>query len=109
MAFAERKRDGKESLDVAIADLASTQFGLVTTAQISEAGGSHAAISRRVAARLLERVLPGIWRHRAFCERWEQNAMAAALWARPNCALSHTSAVHIWGLGRQAPMPITLT
>lgn len=108
MAFAQRKRDGKERLDVAIAELAATQFGLVTTTQIVEAGGSNAAISRRVAAGLLERVLPGIWRHRAFGDSWEQKAMAAALWAAPGCALSHTSAARIWGLSREATSPITL-
>lgn len=108
MAFAQRSWDRKERLDVACAELAATQFGLVTTAQVIERGGTSSWISRRVAAGLMTRVLPGVWRLRGFPDCWQQRAMAAALWAGPSCALSHRSAAHLWGLTREANLPITL-
>lgn len=108
MAFAERSESGRERIDVAVADLAAQQRGLVTAGQIIDLGGTSAWISRRVGAGLLIRVLPRVVGVRGFPSGWEQKAMAVSLWAGAGGALSHASAACIWGL-RPAGFPITIT
>src|SRR5687768_17418131 len=60
MAFAERSAGRNERLEVTIADLAASQWGLVTTMQVLEAGGTSAWISRKVGAQMMARVLPRV-------------------------------------------------
>src|SRR5687768_10580050 len=109
MAFAERSAGRNERLEVTIADLAASQWGLVTTMQVLEAGGTSAWISRKVGAQMMARVLPRVWRLRGFADCWEQRVSAGALWAGAACALSHRTAAQVWSLRKEQDLPITIS
>lgn len=76
------------SVDAACAELASSQYGLLTRSQALDAGLSTDGIKRRVKAGLLIRVLPAVFRLTAVPRSWHQRAMAAHLWAGPESLIS---------------------
>lgn len=88
--------------------MAAEQWGLITTSQVIEAGGTHAWLSRRVTAGLIAKVLPKTWALRGYPACWEQRAMASILWAGPGTALAHGSAARIWRLPHADEGPITM-
>ena len=94
----KRDNSGRDGL---IADIAGSQHGVVTRAQLVERGVSTSSISDRIAARRLYRIHRGVYAvgHPTLSEkgRW----MAAVLACGEKAVLSHTSAAELWGIRRR--------
>jgi very-short-patch-repair endonuclease len=95
--------------DAAIARFASRQHGLVTAAQLQEAGLSSAAISKRVEAARLHRLHRGVYSVGYAAESQEARWMAAVLACGHSAALSHRSAAALWELLRPMEGPIEVS
>src|SRR5687767_8578070 len=91
------KRD-EPPLDLAIAELAARQHGVVSLGQLQFAGLTAGAARKRVAAGRLHRVHHGVFAvgHRRLTGRGR--SMAAVLSYGPLAVLSHRSAAGLWGL-----------
>lgn len=74
--------------DAACAARAADQYGLVTIAQMKEAGLTYSSINRRVHAGLLVPMLPGVFRMASVPRSWHQRAMATHLWAGSNSLIA---------------------
>ena len=92
--------------DGAIARVAGEQHGIVTTAQIEAIGIDKSGIERRLRAGRLHRVHRGVYAvgHRVISD--EGHWMAAVLACGDGAALSHESAVVLWGLLRPIDGPV---
>jgi hypothetical protein len=90
----------------AIAQLARSQHGAVSRRQLLAAGLSDGMVNRRLAARRLERLHPGVYAVGGSAPTWEREAMAACLLLGPRATLSHTSAGRIWGIVPEASGPL---
>lgn len=77
---------------------ARRQHGLLTLAQVVEAGGTRKAVSVRLAAGRWERVHPRVYRVAGAPETWEQRVLAACLSAGPDAVASHRAAARLWAL-----------
>jgi very-short-patch-repair endonuclease len=95
--------------DAAIARFASRQHGLITTAQLRQAGLSYAAISERVQAGRLHRTHRGVYSVGYAAESREGRWMAAVLACGPRAALSHRSAAALWELLRPMDGPVEVS
>ena len=82
--------------DAAIARTASRQHGLVTAAQLREAGLTSAAISERVKAARLHRLHRGVYSVGYAAESQEARWLAAVLASGDSAVLSHRSAAALW-------------
>ncbi len=91
------RRKGPRSPDVAIAVLASRQYGVVTRRQLLDAGVSGSAIDSRVGT-LLHRVHGGVFAVGHPGLSIEGRWLAATLAFGPGAALSHRAAAALWGL-----------
>jgi very-short-patch-repair endonuclease len=78
--------------------LAQDQHGLVTRSQLTASGLSLSQIGRRVKSRILQPLLPGVYRSVGSSNGWHQRVMAACLWAESDAAASHETAATLWGL-----------
>lgn len=96
------------SRETIYAQLAAEQYGLVTSAQLSRLGLSTSAISRRVRAGLLIKVLPGVYRIASVPRSWHQRAMAVYLWAGETSAIAGTAAAALHKLDG-CPLPSRIT
>jgi very-short-patch-repair endonuclease len=76
--------------------LAKGQFGLIAAAQAFAVGHTRASLSRRVKQGKLIRILPGVYAIAGAPSSWEQDAMAAHLWAGDATCLSHGAAARKW-------------
>lgn len=83
--------------DGAIVALAARQHGVVTTAQLLEAGVGRRAIARRVQRGWLVPQHRGVYQVGPVAARYGRE-MAAVLAIGSDAALSHQSAAAIWGL-----------
>lgn len=92
--------------DAAVARIAGRQYGIVTVAQLREAGIDKSAVSRRVEAGRLHRVYRGVYTagHGALGHRGRW--MAAVLACGEDAVLSHGSAAALWGLLRPIDGPV---
>src|SRR5690242_6483804 len=105
-------REGKREprwLERRIAESAARQYGVVTRAQLLEAGFSGGAIDGRIASGLLRPLHRGVFAvgHRALTrEGWW---MAAVLSAGPGAALSHRSAAAFWAIRSDTRRRIEVT
>lgn len=96
--------------DRLIARIAGRQHGVITSAQLAEAGVSRSAAVRRARAGLLHRVHQGVYAvgHAALSHhgRWT----AAVLACGEGAVLSHISAAQLWGLlpARGGPIHVTI-
>jgi predicted transcriptional regulator of viral defense system len=83
---------------VRIAEVARDQHGLITLEQLEEIGISASSVRSRVETGSLHLVRVGVYAvgYRALSR--EQELMAAVLACGPGAALSHRSAVELWGL-----------
>jgi len=77
---------------------ATSQHGLLSTAQIRAEGVSEPAQTRLVAAGVLAPVRRGVLRLAGAGPSWEQELMAATLAPGPQRVASHRSALRLWGL-----------
>jgi len=94
------------TVDAEVARIASGAHGVVTRAQLLDAGVTAKQIRRRVAAGGLIRVHPGVYRagHRA--PSTEASYLAAVLAAGDDAVVSGLAAAHLWELVKgAAPSP----
>lgn len=89
--------------------LAEPQAGYFTTRQAVDAGVSRRALSGRAKRGDLEPVRYGIYRLRNFPTHPFEDVTAACLWAGPDSAASHETALAIHGLSDAMPARIHLT
>lgn len=93
----------------ALYPIAEPQGGYLTTAQALEAGVSRRLLSHYAARGDLERVAYGIYRLHRFPVHRFGDLIATALWAGPDSAVSHDSALAVYGLGSAMPAVIHIT
>ncbi|MCE7929203.1 MAG: hypothetical protein DYG91_12000 [Chloroflexi bacterium CFX7] len=93
----------------ALYPIAEPQGGYLTTAQAVEAGVSRRLLSHYAARGDLERVAYGIYRLHRFPAHPCGDLIATALWAGPGSAVSHDSALTVYGLGSAMPAVIHIT
>jgi len=80
-----------------VAALAERQLGLVTRAQAVAAGLSAADLRKRIQSGSWTRVLPGVYAlDREWS--WEQQLLAACLWAGDGAIVSHRAAARLHGI-----------
>jgi len=94
---------------VALAAVAVKQYGNVTRTQLTALGLSHGAIVNRVAKGRLFRIFRGVYsvgRRPVTAQEW---ASAAVLAAGAGAALSHSSAMALWGFWRRWDRPYEVT
>jgi predicted transcriptional regulator of viral defense system len=91
-----------------LADLASTQHGVVATWQLQDLGYGRNAVSKAAAVGRLHRVHQGVYAVGYRTLSWQGRCMAAVLASYPSVA-SHLSAAWLWGLLRYQPETIHLT
>jgi predicted transcriptional regulator of viral defense system len=97
------------AIDAAIADVASRQHGNVTREQLVGMGLSDGGIAWRVRIGRLYRVYRGVYsvgRPPITPQEW---ASASVLACGPGAALSHSSAMALWGYWRQWDRPYEVT
>lgn len=89
------------SIDVAIARLASTQFGVVSHEQLRSAGASRDQISRRCkTGHLVSAGVRGVYRISGAPISWRTELITAVLFAGRGAAASHRSAARLHGILR---------
>jgi hypothetical protein len=100
-----------EAVDAAIAVLAARQLGNVTRDQLVASGLSDDAIRHRVELGRLHRVHRGVYAVGRRPVTPLERASAAVLACGPGAALSHRSAMALWGVLKrwETPLHITVT
>jgi hypothetical protein len=86
------------SHDATIAELARTQHGLVSMAQLRTAGADRKMLDRRVRTGQLEQVSLHVYRVAGVPPSWEASVLAAVLAAGPQAGASHLTAAALWDL-----------
>jgi predicted transcriptional regulator of viral defense system len=89
--------------------LAAEHGGYFTTAEASPAGISHRQLSYHAASGVLERVIHGVYRLMDYPAHPHGDMIAVTLWAGPGSAISHDSALAVYGLASAMPAAIHLT
>ena len=100
---------GKLGIDEQIAQIAARQHGNVTTAQLHPLGLNNVAISYRVKAGRLHRVHRAVYAVGRPPVTPLERASAAVLASGPGAALSHGSAMTLWGLWNRWDSPFAVT
>ena len=72
--------------------IAERQYGVVTRSQLHAIGLSASQIERRVSARRIELIYPGVYRVVGSVPTSRQRALGACLWLAPEALVSHTTA-----------------
>lgn len=85
------------------------QFGLFRRDQATGLGLSEDFIDRRLRQERLERAAPRVYRDPAAPRCWEQQLMAAQLWAGSDSCISHRSAAALAGLAGFKPGWVDIT
>lgn len=85
------------SPDATCARIAAQQLGLISRIQALQCGLSAQAIRRRVNAGRWVQVLPGVYRLPGATLGWQQDVMAAVLWAGSGALASHRCAAALRG------------
>lgn len=93
----------------ALYDLADMQGGYFTTRQAAKASISPRLLTHYTNAGDLERVAHGVYRLIRYPTHRFGDMIAACLWAGDNSAISHDSALAVYGLGDAMPAVIHLT
>ena len=95
--------------DARIGRIASRQHGVVTSAQLADAGIDKDGVRWRVRAGRLHRLHRGVYAvgHRSLS--WRGRWLAAVLAAGDGAVLSHPSAAALWRFLRPIPGPVHVT
>ena len=96
-------------LDVAVAELAERQFGVVSLAQLRALGLGARGVRHRVRAGRLRRLHRGVYAVGHGVLRPEGRRMAAVLACGEGAVLSHTSAAAHWGLLQSSAARLDVT
>ncbi len=96
-------------MDRAIAAVAARQNGNITRRQLRELGLDDNAIAYRIRVGRLFRVFRGVYSVGTPAITPHQRAAAAVLACGPGAALSHSSAMTLWGYWRQWDQPFEVT
>lgn len=88
----------KKDRDFRAAQLATSQNGLISFAQALARGFNPAAVDRRVRSGRWNRVYPGVYCLAGVPKSFEQELLAACLWAGDAAVASYTSAARLWKL-----------
>lgn len=78
--------------EASYAQVASEQYGLITTRQLEELGISRSSISRRLRAKALLKLLPGVHRLAGVPRSWHQRVLAVHFWAGPESVIAGPAA-----------------
>jgi very-short-patch-repair endonuclease len=97
-AASTSRRRRVSDVDARIGVLAARQHALLTSEQAEELGLTASSRDRRVRAGRLEYVLPGVLRVCGAPRTWEQEVMAACLWAGPAALAARQTAACLWTL-----------
>jgi very-short-patch-repair endonuclease len=95
--------------DRVIAEIATRQHGVISAAQLVEAGLADYTITRRVQAGRLHRVHRGVYAVGHPRLTFEGRCMAAVLAVGGGAVVSHQSAAAVWGMLKPANGPIHIT
>jgi hypothetical protein len=89
--------------------LAAGQLGLINLTQLRVLGFTRSQIRHRIQTKRLIRHLPQVFRLAGAPESWEQDLMAALLWAGDGSAASVRAAAKLWGFEgfQNAPVEIS--
>lgn len=90
-------------------ELAEQRAGYFTARQAAEAGVTRRALSGRSQRGDIERVSYGIYRLRDFPGHPFEDVAAACLWAGPDSAASHETALAVHGISDAMPASIHIT
>lgn len=101
---------GKSRSHAPLADLAGSQHGVVSLAQLTEdLGYSHSAVTRAAAAGRLHRLHRGVYAVGHTSLSLQGRCLAAVFGYGSRALLSHHSAAWLWGIARWSPIPISVT
>ena len=98
-----------EPIDIAIAELAGAQFGVVTRAQLAALGLGRGAIERRLLARRLVRLHRGVYAFGHTHLRREGHLLGALFACGLGAVLSHRSAGDWWAIWRSTRWSVEVT
>lgn len=93
----------------ALFEVASDQFGFITSEDVRNLGGHDGALVDMERAGHLDRVERGLYRFRSYPTDERDELMAATLWPRRLGVISHDSALELWDLCDVNPASIHLT
>jgi hypothetical protein len=99
----------KSRLEVLIAQIAARQQGNISRAQLIAIGMSTTSIHRWVKLGRLYRVYPGVYAVGRPPVTPLERAVAAVLACGPGAALSHSSAMTLWGFWKRWDLPFEVT
>lgn len=102
-------RDQLDSLDIAVARIATPQHGVVSVAQLHGVGLDKHGIRRRAQSGRLHRLHRGVYAVGHTGIGWKGRWMAAVLACGDGAALSHGSAAALWNLLRPMPGPVDVS
>src|SRR3982750_1552848 len=105
--FAYRHNEGPSSPDARVAELAGRQFGVVSTAQLLEAGLTRPGISRRVRAGRLHPLHRGVYAVGHVALTWRSHVIAAVYACGPAALASHRAAGALHGLISSGRIEVT--
>lgn len=84
--------------DQAVAELAASQYGVVSRTQALASGLTPPAITRRLASGRFIRLHREVYALAGVPVSWRQTLLAAVLWGGPGSAASHRAAARLWKL-----------
>lgn len=82
---------------------AATQWGVISRARALDAGLTRNSIHRHVKSGRWKKVLPGVYRVAGAPKCWQQDVIAAVLWAGEGAVASHSCAGAVFGLNNFKP------
>jgi very-short-patch-repair endonuclease len=85
-------------IDRRLRTTAATQHGLLTSTQVAQAGLNPEAADHRLGRGVLDRLTPRVLRIGGCPSTREQGLLLAVFDAGPRAALSHTTALSLWGV-----------
>jgi very-short-patch-repair endonuclease len=106
---AYREQEGRSSPDARIAALAGRQHGVVSTAQMREAGLTKDGIARRVQAKRLYPLHRGVYAVGHEALTWRSHLIAAVYACGPAALASHRAAGALHGLVSSSRIEVTAT
>jgi hypothetical protein len=99
----------RHTLEIDLAALAAKQHGIITREQLMRLGLGEHAIYHRCRAGRLFRVHLGVYAVGRPPKTPLERASAAVLACGPGAAISHSSALYLWGFDRRWKLPIHVT